>query len=275
MKQFSNIYVVVFATIMVVVVATILSFVSMQLKPKQIKNEEIEQMKNILTSVNINSDQKNAEQRFNKYIVDSYVINIKGEKIKDIDAFSVELKKELSKILKINTLINSIKEEKKSPFSEFLSTIIKSKKKNITAIESEITRIEKTRKLPLCICKKGENIYYIFALRGKGLWGPIWGYLSLEDDFNTVYGIYFGHESETPGLGANISTSKFQAMFHGKKLFENSQFVSIKVIKGGAEHGDLHGVDAISGSTITSAGVEKMLYDCLSGYKLFINKQMK
>lgn len=275
MKQFSNIYVVVFATIMVVVVATILSVASMQLKPRQIKNEELEQMKNILASVNINSDKKNAEQKFNKYIVDSYVINIRGERIKDIDAFSVDMKKEVSKILNINTLINSIKEEKKSPFSEFLATIIKAKKKNEAALESEIARLEKTRKLPLYICKKGKDVYYIFALRGKGLWGPIWGYLSMEDDFNTVYGIYFGHESETPGLGANISTSKFQAMFRGKKLFENSLFVSIKVIKGGADQGDLHGVDAISGSTITSAGVEKMLYDCLSGYKLFINKQMK
>ncbi|UCH15310.1 MAG: NADH:ubiquinone reductase (Na(+)-transporting) subunit C, partial [Bacteroidales bacterium] len=209
------------------------------------------------------------------YIVDSYVIDIKGDKIKDIDAFSVDLKKEVTKILKINTLRNSIKEEKKSPFSEFLATLTKSKEKNIAAIESDITRIEKTRKLPLYICKKGESIYYVFALRGKGLWGPIWGYLSLEDDFNTVYGVYFGHESETPGLGANISTSKFQAMFQGKKLFKDSQFVSIKVIKGGAEQGDLHGVDAISGSTITSAGVEQMLYDCLSGYKLFINKQVR
>jgi Na+-transporting NADH:ubiquinone oxidoreductase subunit C len=275
MKQFSNVYIVIFSTIMVVIVATILSFVSMQLKPKQIKNEEIEQMKNILASVNINSNAKNAEERFNKYIVNSYVINIQGEKIEDTDAFSVDMKKEVSKIQKINILNNNLKEAKKSPFKKFLASIIKFKEKNKAAIESEIIKMEETRKLPVYICKKGKNTYYVFTLRGKGLWGPIWGYISLEDDFNTVYGIYFGHESETPGLGAEISESEFQAMFRGKKLFENSQFVSVKVIKGGAEPGNLHGVDAISGGTITSKGVENMLFDCLSGYNQFINKQMK
>jgi Na+-transporting NADH:ubiquinone oxidoreductase subunit C len=258
---------------MVIVVATILSFVSMQLKPKQIKNEEIEQMKNILASVNIISDAKTAEERFNKYIVDSYVIDIEGEKMEDIDAFSVDMKKEVSKIQKINSLNNSLKEQKKSPFSNFLASVIKYKEKNNSVVESEILKTEETRKLPLYICKKGENTYYVFALRGKGLWGPIWGYISLEDDFNTVYGIYFGHESETPGLGANISEFKFQDKFKGKKLFEDSQFVSVKVIKGGAEPGNLHGVDAISGGTITSRGVENMLFDCLSGYKTFLNKQ--
>jgi Na+-transporting NADH:ubiquinone oxidoreductase subunit C len=273
MKQFSNIYIVIFSTIMVIVVATILSFVSMQLKPKQIKNEEIEQMKNILASVNIISDAKTAEERFNKYIVDSYVIDIEGEKMEDIDAFSVDMKKEVSKIQKINTLNNSLKEQKKSPFSNFLASVTKFKEKDNSAIESEVLKIEETRKLPLYICKKGENTYYVFTLRGKGLWGPIWGYISLEDDFNTVYGIYFGHESETPGLGANISEFKFQDKFKGKKLFEDSQFVSVKVIKGGAEPGNLHGVDAISGGTITSRGVENMLFDCLSGYKTFLNKQ--
>ncbi len=275
MKQFSNIYVVIFATIMVVIVATILSFVSMKLKPKQIKNEEIEQMKNILTSVNINSNAKTAEKRFNKYIVDSYVINISGEKIEDADAFSVDMKKEVTKIQKINTFNNNLKEAKKSPFNNFLASVIKFKEKNRSAIESEILKIEETRRLPVYICKKGKNTNYVFALRGKGLWGPIWGYISLEDDFNTVYGIYFGHESETPGLGAEISESEFQSMFRGKKLFENSQFVSVKVIKGGAEPGNLHGVDAISGGTITSRAVEDMLFDCLSGYLQFINKQMK
>ena len=260
---------------MVIIVATILSFVYMQLKPKQIKNEEIEQMKNILASVNISSNARNAEERFNKYIIDSYVINIKGEKIKDIDAFSVDLKKEVSKIQKINTLKNNLKEDKKSPFNNFLASIIKFKEKNRAVIESEIKKIEETRKLPLYICRKGKNTYYVFALRGKGLWGTIWGYISLENDFNTVYGIYFGHESETPGLGATISTSRFQDKFKGKKLFKNSQFVSVKVIKGGTEPDNLHGVDAISGSTVTSKGVENMLFDCLSGYRLFINKQLK
>lgn len=273
MKQFSNIYVLIFSTIMVIIVATLLSFVSMKLKPRQIKNEEIEKMKNILASVNIESDARNAEEIYNKYIIGSYVINISGNKLKGLKAFSVDLKKELAKINKINTLNNKISSRKKSPFSSFIDGIISLRDTDRPAVENEISKIERTRRLPVYICKKGEETYYIFALRGKGLWGPIWGYLSLEKDFNTVYGTYFGHETETPGLGANISTHKFQDQFQEKELFADSVFVSIDVVKGGAEAGDLHAVDAISGSTVTSKGVEKMLDDCLAGYIEFINKQ--
>jgi Na+-transporting NADH:ubiquinone oxidoreductase subunit C len=259
---------------MVIIVATLLSFVSMKLKPRQIKNEEIEKMKNILASVNIQSDAKNAEEIYNKYIIESYVVNISGEKLKDLEAFSVDLKKELAKINKINTLNKKLTVRTRSPFKNFIAGIISFRDKDKSAIEGEALKTENTRRLPVYICKKGDKTYYIFALRGKGLWGPIWGYLSLQMDFNTVYGTYFGHETETPGLGANISTYKFQSQFQGKKLFDNSEFVSIRVVKGGAEANDLHGVDAISGSTVTSKGVEKMLDDCLSGYIKFINKQM-
>jgi Na+-transporting NADH:ubiquinone oxidoreductase subunit C len=273
MKQFSNLYVVIFSTIMVVVVAVLLALAYLRLKPRQIKNEELEQMKNILASVNISSDAKNVEKMFNKYIVESYVINLNGERIKDLDAFAVDMKEELSKIQKINNLTVATSVKKRSPFGIFIGSIIKFKEKDRTAIESQLRKIEGTRQLPVFICRKGNKIYYIFSMRGKGLWGPIWGYLSVEDDFNTVYGTYFGHETETPGLGAKISTPGFQARFRGKRLFQDSQFVSIKVIKGGADPGDLHGVDAISGSTVTSRGVENMLDDCLSGYGNFINKQ--
>jgi Na+-transporting NADH:ubiquinone oxidoreductase subunit C len=275
MKQFSNLYIVIFSTIMVVVVAVLLALAYLRLKPRQIKNEELEQMKNILASVNIASDVKNVEKMFNKYIIESYVINLKGERIKDLDAFAVDMKEELSKIQKINNLTVVTGVKKKSPFGIFIGSVVKFKEKDRAAIESQIRNIQETRQLPVFICRKGNKIYYIFSMRGKGLWGPIWGYLSLEDDFNTVYGTYFGHETETPGLGAKISTPGFQARFRGKKLFQDSQFVSIKVIKGGADPGDLHGVDAISGSTVTSRGVENMLDDCLSGYENFINKQKK
>jgi Na+-transporting NADH:ubiquinone oxidoreductase subunit C len=275
MKQFSNLYIVIFSTIMVVVVAMLLALAYLRLKPRQIKNEELEQMKNILASVNISSDVKNVEKKFNKYIVESYVINVKGERIKDIDAFTVDMKEEQTKIKKINELSVATGVKKRSPFGMFLGSIVRLKEKDRTAIESQLQRLEKTRQLPVFICRKDNKTYYIFSMIGKGLWGPIWGYLSVEDDFNTVYGTYFGHESETPGLGAKISTRGFQARFRGKKLFQDSQFVSIKVVKGGAPPGDLHGVDAISGSTITSRGVENMLNDCLSGYVNFINKQKK
>jgi Na+-transporting NADH:ubiquinone oxidoreductase subunit C len=117
----------------------------------------------------------------------------------------------------------------------------------------------------------GEKVI-ILPVEGKGLWGPIYGYVSLRSDLNTIYGVNFDHKGETPGLGAEINTTEFESMFLGKKLFDNEKFMSVQVHKGGASPTDLHGVDAISGGTITSKGLEKMLFDCLNKYNDYLMK---
>ena len=117
----------------------------------------------------------------------------------------------------------------------------------------------------------GEKVI-ILPVEGKGLWGPIYGYISLKSDMNTIYGVTFDHKGETPGLGAEINTTPFESMFNGKKLFETDKFVSIGVIKGGVKSDDPHNVDAISGGTITSKGLEKMLWDCIVKYNDYLLK---
>lgn len=117
----------------------------------------------------------------------------------------------------------------------------------------------------------GEKVI-ILPVEGKGLWGPIYGYLSLKSDHNTIYGVTFDHKGETPGLGAEINTTEFESMFIGKKLYEAGKFVSIGVLKGGAKSDDPHNVDAISGGTITSKGLEKMLKDCIVKYDDYLVK---
>jgi Na+-transporting NADH:ubiquinone oxidoreductase subunit C len=117
----------------------------------------------------------------------------------------------------------------------------------------------------------GEKVI-IIPVEGKGLWGPIYGYVSLKSDLNTIYGVNFDHKGETPGLGAEINTSAFESQFYGKKLFDNDKFISVKVLKGGAPKSDIHGVDAISGGTITSKGLQKMIYDCLLKYNGYLLK---
>ena len=72
---------------------------------------------------------------------------------------------------------------------------------------------------------------YILPLYGAGLWGPIWGYVSLDEDKNTIYGTVFDHQGETPGLGAEITTPHFQTQFQGKLIFDNDRLVSILVKK--------------------------------------------
>ena len=130
------------------------------------------------------------------------------------------------------------------------------------------------QKLPLYISiLEDSSKCYIIPLRGKGLWGPIWGYIAIKEDINTVFGAVFAHKSETPGLGAEINQGFFQEPFRDKKIFnENNEFVSITVKKGGAPEGSLHDVDAISGGTITSDGVTDMLKERVGQYLPYLEK---
>ena len=127
------------------------------------------------------------------------------------------------------------------------------------------------RSVPLFVATYQDNTYYILPVRGKGLWGPIWGFISLQSDANTIYGASFNHEKETPGLGAEISTAIFQDQFPGKIIFSDS-YDGIEVRKGDARTNQQ--VDGISGGTITSVGVQYMLEDCLIPYKAYLLKQV-
>jgi Na+-transporting NADH:ubiquinone oxidoreductase subunit C len=142
-------------------------------------------------------------------------------------------------------------------------------------IAAELKKEESQRNLPVFYASLPDGSKKIIVpLRGKGLWGPVWGYFALNEDCNTVFGTMFDHKSETPGLGAEINTPDFQDHFIDKTIFDDSgNFTSIKVLKGGAQANDVHGVDAISGGTITSKAVEKMIFDCLSLYSPFFKNQ--
>jgi Na+-transporting NADH:ubiquinone oxidoreductase subunit C len=124
------------------------------------------------------------------------------------------------------------------------------------------------REVPLYVAEKDGGKYYIIPLRGKGLWGPVWGFISLEADGKTVYGATFGHKGETPGLGAEIATDAFMTQFKGKSLDEAD--FTIYVVKKGKGMNPNSDVDGISGGTITSDGVNDMIQDCLSAYKPYL-----
>ena len=130
-----------------------------------------------------------------------------------------------------------------------------------------------SRLLPIYECTlPGEGgIKYIIPAYGTGLWGPIWGYIAIDSDGSTVYGAYFSHQGETPGLGAEIQEPWFGKQFVGKELFHGDSFAPIQVVKKGNKPvGDADYVDAVSGGTITSKGVSAMLDDCLRPYKVYL-----
>ena len=128
----------------------------------------------------------------------------------------------------------------------------------------------KAGKLALFVCKVNGQTKYIIPVYGMGLWGPINGFIALNDDKNTVYGAYFNHEGETAGLGAEIKDNiKWQKLFQGKKLFSNDNSkIALSVVK--KVEDPTTQVDAVTGATLTSNGVSNMLAECLSKYLIFL-----
>ena len=213
MNRNSNAYTVIYAAVMGILVAAVLAFTALSLRPAQRKNVIIEKQSQILTSINISSTAKDAEELYKKYIVDSYVVNSAGQKVAG-DAFDINVKEQISK-----------------PESE--------------------------RELPVFVASVDGSNKYILLMYVMGLWGPIWGYISVDANGNTIYGAVFDHQGETAGLGAEITKPKFANQFQGKDLFFNGNFASIAILKAGQKIEGQESVDAISGGTITSARSEE------------------
>jgi Na+-transporting NADH:ubiquinone oxidoreductase subunit C len=225
----SNKYTFAFSTVMVVIVAVLLALASEGLKPMQNANIKAEKMQNILSSVGVKTTAAEAEKAYTEYIKESYVLDFEGN-------------------------------VKESPSQQAFEIDVLGQYKDKAKAEAD-------KEYPLFVCEKDGKRSYIVPMVGKGLWGPIWGYMAISSDGITVEGASFDHKSETPGLGAEINTAWFQAPFVGKKIFDESgEFAPIKAVKGGAADDDMHGVDAISGGTITSNGLSDMIANTLKTY---------
>lgn len=235
----SNGYTFGFAIILVVVVGTSLALLATGLKPAQEKNAEVKKKLEILSAMlDLEKEgitRKNAEEEFEKYVNldDAIVLDMNG-KLKDgVKAFDVDIRKE-------------------------------NKDKTLNPMD---------KNYPLFIAKDKEGkTVYIIPIVGKGLWGPIWGNICISDDKTTIKGASFGHQGETPGLGAEISQSFFIDRWIGEKIAdENGEFAKFEIVKDGSGTKPQK-VDGITGGTITSKGVEEMANRCLAVYaKYFKN----
>ncbi len=145
--------------------------------------------------------------------------------------------------------------------------VVESEEEKVFAALQDVKGSREAGKFPLFKAKDGS---VVVPLYGKGLWGPIWGYIALDKDMNTVKGIVLDHAGETPGLGAEIATDKHQAMYKGKSIFEGEKLVGVILKKGGAKD-PKHEVDAITGGTKTSDGVSAMIENCLKSYEPYFN----
>jgi len=242
-------YVVRFVLIMTTIVAVLLTVMFLGLKEKSSINEAI----------------------FNKRAILAAVSDHLGDGV---------VHKDLSDDQVLEIFDNNVEQVALNMSGQKLSAddIIKSgykggKPENID-MAKEKKKDEAERILPAYIYNTDKGKFYILSVRGSGLWDEIWGCIALEDDLSTIAGVSFDHKGETPGLGAEIKDNPaFPRQFKGKKIYDSKgQYTSVDVVKGGAEKGDVHAVDGISGATVTADGVDEMLERGLRYYEPFINQ---
>jgi Na+-transporting NADH:ubiquinone oxidoreductase subunit C len=231
----SNLYIILYSAALTIVCAGLLAFASISLKDRQEANIALEQKGNILSTVTTVEEGMDINLVYSKRIR-GFVIDYNGNVVPNVDPSKVAVASEYKKK----------PEERVLPVYEFIS-------------ESDSTKVESV----------------VLPVFGYGLWNNIWGFVSLESDFNTVRGVKFAHAGETPGLGARIDSEEIQARYKGKRIFDGDVLVSIMMMKGEGNNynDDHHKVDGMSGATLTAKGVNNMLKDYFGCYQKYLKNK--
>lgn len=207
-------------------------------------------------------------------VIVAFLLAFVNSSLRDKQSKNIELdtKKQILSALNVKNVADAEAEYNKYVKADMLMQADGSLTGNDGAFATAYEKEAKEQgRLHVFVCDVNGETKYVFPVYGAGLWGAIWGYVALDSDKDTVYGVYFSHASETPGLGAEITSDHFQGQFPGKKTMEGSE-VALTVVKNGKVSDTTHQVDGISGGTITSTGVAAMLKDCLSAYTEFLTK---
>jgi Na+-transporting NADH:ubiquinone oxidoreductase subunit C len=236
MNTNSNAYTVIYTTLVVVVVAAVLAFTAMKLKPSQEANAKAETLRQMMSAAQIKptdelyaTNNAGVLQLYADNIDEAYTIGLDGQKngTLSIEKASIEL-------------VDNLKPQNKA---------IKA--------GGEAT-------LPVYVFKNG---YTVIPVYGAGLWGPVWGYIAFQPDCRTIAGAYFDHESETPGLGAKIKDEAwFREKFVGKAVAFGAETL-FNLDKNAEESGAANAVDAITGATMTSRGLNEALNVWFKAYE--------
>ncbi|MBQ9548343.1 MAG: NADH:ubiquinone reductase (Na(+)-transporting) subunit C [Bacteroidales bacterium] len=228
MNTNSNVYTVIYTAVVVTIVAAVLAFVSSRLGPAQDANAKAETLRQMMSAAGVKPTEELYAAR-NADILQLYADNI-------AEAYTIDLKGEKNGTLSVD--------------KEHIQLIDKLKPQN------KAIKDEGEATLPVYVFKSGKIVIPIY---GAGLWGPIWGYIAFETDRRTIAGAYFDHEGETPGLGAKIKEEPwFREKFTGKTV-EWGDSPAFRLEKNAEAGGATNAVDAISGATMTSKGLNEAL----------------
>ena len=244
MNTNSNAYTVIYTTLVVVVVAAVLAFTAMKLKPSQEANAKAETLRQMMSAAQIKptdelyaTNNAGVLQLYADNIDEAYTIGLDGQKngTLSIEKASIEL-------------VDNLKPQNKA---------IKA--------GGEAT-------LPVYVFKNG---YTVIPVYGAGLWGPVWGYIAFQPDCRTIAGAYFDHESETPGLGAKIKDEAwFREKFAGRQVAFGEE-PPFRLAKNAEATGAANAVDAITGATMTSKGLNEALNVWFKAYEKHFQNNAK
>jgi len=230
--------------------AVVVSASAVALKPLQVKNKSLDMKKNILDVVGLLEEGGNVHDAFEQFEV----------RIVDLDTGEY-----------VDTIDVETFDQRKAAKDPTLSVAIE-RKQDIAGIK----RREKYAKVYLL--KEGEAIKaIILPVHGYGLWSTMYGFLALEGDGETVIGINFYDQAETPGLGGEVVNPKWRALWQGKKVYDPSGEPSLGLIKGNVDPskpGAEYQVDGLAGATLTSVGVTNLVRYWMGrqGYALYLEK---
>lgn len=213
------------ASVLCIFFSVLVSVAAVGLKPLQEKNRELDVKKNILKAAGVDVEGEDAIENAFSQVTTLYIELPSGE-IKDIKPSDKNLLKEAVSI---------------DPTKDVGHLNIRAKYIPVYLLKED--GLLKTMVLPVV---------------SKGLWSTMYAFIALDKDLNTIKGLEYYIQGETPGLGAEVTNPKWKSQWDGKKLYKGPE-VALEITKAGMAKDKLHDVDGISGATITSHGVGNSL----------------
>ena len=248
-------YTVIFATVVCVVCALLVSVAAVSLQPRQAANARLYMEKNVLLAAGLAQPGVDLSEREVKAIFE-----------KSIRARLVDF--ETGKLVPEDKVDARGYDQRKARNDPGASRVAPPNNAGIGRIPNQ--------GIVYFIMKDDTVDQIVIAVEGLGMWGTIYGFLSLAPDGNTVRGLTYYDQKETPGLGGEIGNPKWQALWHGRKGFDDQWNARITVIKGeaGSPAADPLRVDGLSGATVTSNAITRLMQFWLSdnGYGKFLKR---
>jgi Na+-transporting NADH:ubiquinone oxidoreductase subunit C len=223
------------AVVLCLVCSVAVSTVAVRLKPLQLYNAELSRRTEILAVAGLMRAGGDVDELFGQ--IETRIVDFdSGEFTDDIDPDTFD--------------------ERAAQSDPMMSVAI--------PVEKDVAGIQRrSRYAAVYIVRENNEITtIILPVNGKGLYSTLYGFLALEGDGNTIKGLTFYEDGETPGLGGEINNPRWQSRWVGLRLRDDAGEYRLAVVKGAAPKGSEAGafeVDAISGATLTSRGVDHMM----------------